>query len=185
MRGHWFCQGDIGVWTSGRKRETEVPTKRTHGAAGRVTRTARGVTRLVAAVCCAAAANVSGAAEAQDPRAGNKEVPIGTFTLGTPHDGFSIVEPPAGVPERRRDSADDGSGRWFFQGWNTTPLRSTSPEDLYEDAMKALEAGRRDDAQRLFERLIATAPDSPRARPMKRRKRSTRIPSHSALCSVR
>lgn len=105
---------------------------------------------------------LSGAASAQD-RSVATEVPIGTFTLGTPHDGFSVVEPPAGVPERKRDSGDDGSGRWFFQGWESTPSRDSSAESLYTSAMTALGAGRRDEAQRLLERLISEAPDSPRA----------------------
>lgn len=110
----------------------------------------------------------STAASAQDPAAGAREVPIGTFTLGSPpvgspHDGFSVVEPPAGVPERRRDSGDDGSGRWFFQGWESAPSRETAAESLYQNATAALEGGRRDEAQRLFEQLIAEAPNSPRA----------------------
>lgn len=101
----------------------------------------------------------SGAAEAQN------EVPPGPFNLNTPHEGFSIVEPPAGVPDRRRDGSEDGSGRWFFQGWNTSkPSAESSAESLYASALKALEAGRRDEAQRLFERLISEAPQSPRAR---------------------
>ncbi|WP_334147033.1 OmpA family protein [Hyphomicrobium sp.] len=108
-----------------------------------------------------------GIAQAHEQEADGAEVPIGTFTLGPreatpPHDGFSIVEPPAGVPERLRDSADDGSGRWFFQGWDTPRSRGASAEDLYRDGKAALDQGRRDEAQRLFERLIAEAPDSPR-----------------------
>lgn len=130
------------------------------------------VLKSLAAAClatCLALSNVmlASAARAQDPSMGSSEVPIGTFTLGQPagsaHDGFSIVEPPAGVPERKRDSGDDGSGRWFFQGWETTPSRDASAESLYSNAMAALEGGRREEAQRLFERLIAEAPDSPRA----------------------
>ena len=109
------------------------------------------------------AAMVPASADAQESGNGAGEVPIGTFTLGTPHDGFSIVEPPAGVLERKRDSGDDGSGRWFFQGWQTAPRQDSFAEGLYENAMEALDNGRTDEAQRLFERLIAEAPRSPRA----------------------
>lgn len=105
---------------------------------------------------------VSGPAVAEDPSARTQEVPIGTFTLGPSHDGFSVVEPPDGVPKPKRDGADDGSGRWFFQGWERTPPENRSAESLYQDAMKALDDGRRDEAQRLLERLVAEAPDSPR-----------------------
>jgi outer membrane protein OmpA-like peptidoglycan-associated protein len=127
----------------------------------------------VAVPCFAAAlfvfAAAHGGARAQEP-SGRDEVPIGTFTLSPSeraraiapsHDGFSIVEPPDGVPERRRDAADDGSGSWFFQGWDVPRSLEPSADDLYKDARAALDAGRRDDAQRLFERLIAEAPDSP------------------------
>ncbi len=130
---------------------------------------------VVAAPCFAAALlalAASGGARAQEP-AGRNEVPIGTFKLGPPsserardiapsHDGFSVVEPPDGMPERRRDATEDGSGRWFFQGWDTPRSPAPSADDLYKDARAALDEGRRDDAQRLFERLIAEAPDSPR-----------------------
>ncbi len=127
--------------------------------------------RLVLAGLCAAPLAIGaaslGAAQAHEPEGDGAEVPIGTFTLGPreavlPHDGFSIIEPPAGVPERLRDATDDGSGRWFFQGWDAPRSREVSAEDLYRDAKAALDQGRRDDAQRLFERLIAEAPDSPR-----------------------
>lgn len=101
-------------------------------------------------------------ARAQGAGDAPQEVPIGTFNLGHPHSGFSVVEPPAGVPERRRDSVDDGSGRWFFQGWERTPQSDTA-ETLYETAMKALDDGRTDEAQRLFERLISESPRSRRA----------------------
>lgn len=100
-----------------------------------------------------------GAARAED----SNEVSIGTFKLGPSHDGFSIIEPPAGVPERQRDGADDGSGRWFFQGWQSSPRQEPSADDLYKDALRALEGGQRAEAQRLFERLIAEAPSSTRA----------------------
>jgi outer membrane protein OmpA-like peptidoglycan-associated protein len=101
-------------------------------------------------------------AQARSPGAEFNEVPIGTFTVGPPADGFSIVEPPEGVPEARQDNADDGSGRWFFQGWERSPPSDTS-ETLYNDARNALESGRVQEAQSLFERLIADAPGSPRA----------------------
>jgi peptidoglycan-associated lipoprotein len=167
-----------------RQPETRVLAMRTERAGGRgiANNMRRGLAAagLTSAVLCSIVV-VSGPALAQEPR-GN-EGPIGTFTLGpstlapsTPgasplgpsplgagHDGFSIVEPPAGVPARKRDNADDGSGRWFFQGWDLSPARDTSAESLYSDAMLALDGGRHDVAQRLFERLIAEAPNSPRA----------------------
>jgi outer membrane protein OmpA-like peptidoglycan-associated protein len=102
-------------------------------------------------------------ARAQDPSLNTGEVPIGTFKLGAPHDGFSVVEPPAGLPERKRDSGEDGSGSWFFQNWQSTSSRDATAERLYAGAMSALQDGRRDEAQRLLEQLIADAPDSPRA----------------------
>ncbi|MCC7253214.1 OmpA family protein [Hyphomicrobium sp.] len=120
-----------------------------------------GQTRAFAVAALAFGAVLVGAAAGPPVQA---QDPAGPFSLGSPpHDGFSIVEPPAGVPERRRDSVDDGSGRWFFQGWESTPSQDTFAERLYTDAIKALESGRGRDAQRLFERLIAEAPDSPRA----------------------
>lgn len=119
------------------------------------------VARLVPAVVLAALI-VSAPVRAQESEANPNEVPIGTFTLGPSHKGFSIVEPPDGVPKAQRDGADDGSGSWFFQNWDSASPKNTSAEDLFRDAMKALEAGRREDAQRLFERLIAEEPDSPR-----------------------
>lgn len=127
------------------------------------------MTRGLAAIGVLSAAGFSsavlcGAAQAQDPGAGVNEVPIGAFRLGTPHDGFSVVEPPAGVPQSKRDGADDGGGRWFFQGWDQTPSQTTAAEALYKNAIEALKDGRREEAQDLFERLIAAAPDSPRAR---------------------
>jgi peptidoglycan-associated lipoprotein len=128
------------------------------------------VLRFAAAGLCIASLAIGaaslGIAQAREQGADGTEVPIGTFTLGPreaapPHDGL-FVEPPAGGPDRVGDSADDGSGRWFFQGWDTPRSRGVSAEDLYRDAKAALDQGRRDDAQRLFERLIAEAPDSPR-----------------------
>jgi peptidoglycan-associated lipoprotein len=115
-------------------------------------------------MAAAGAIGVSQSAHAQGRNSGAElnEVPIGTFTVGRPADGFSIVEPPEGVPESKRDGADDGSGRWFFQGWEKSPPSDMS-ESLYTEARNALESGHTDEAQRLFERLIAEAPGSPRA----------------------
>lgn len=83
--------------------------------------------------------------------------------LGTPYVGFSVADPPAGVAEPKRDGANDGIGRWFFQSWSAKPAPETSAETLYTSAMDALRANRRDEAQRLLERLISEAPESPRA----------------------
>jgi peptidoglycan-associated lipoprotein len=91
-----------------------------------------------------------------------QEVPIGTFKLGAPQSGFSVVEPPAGVPDGQGESSDGGSGRWFFQNLEQGP-NGDSPEDMFSDALAALDDGRTADAQRLFERLIADAPSSPHA----------------------
>jgi peptidoglycan-associated lipoprotein len=123
--------------------------------------------RGFAAVGLMAAAGMLGVAQtahSQTRSQGSEfnEVPIGTFTVGRPANGFSIVEPPEGVPEAKQDSSDDGSGRWFFQGWERSPPSDTS-ESLYKEARNALESGRTDEAQGLLERLIADAPDSPRA----------------------
>lgn len=115
---------------------------------------------LALAVLAALGATVP--VRAQEP--GNGEVSIGTFNLGTSHDGFSVVEPPTGIPEPRRENPEDGSGRWFFQNWYAKPAPEASAESLYTSAMEALDAGRRDEAQGLLERLISEAPSSPRAR---------------------
>jgi peptidoglycan-associated lipoprotein len=105
----------------------------------------------------------SGAVRAQESGPERNEVPIGTFKLGQPQSGFSVDEPPAGLSAGQpRDSSDDGSGRWFFQNWDTGS-KAESPESLYADALAALDNGRTADAQRLLERLIAESPDSPRA----------------------
>jgi outer membrane protein OmpA-like peptidoglycan-associated protein len=101
-------------------------------------------------------------AQSPAPAAELNEVPLGTFTVRQQADGFSIVEPPEGVPESKQDSSDDGSGRWFFQGWQKAPSSDTA-ENLYNEARNALEGGRTDEAQGLFERLIAEAPGSARA----------------------
>ena len=52
---------------------------------------------------------------AQNPDDSRGEVPIGTFHVGTPQSGLSVQEPPAGVPESRRQGDDESSGCWFFQ----------------------------------------------------------------------
>lgn len=115
---------------------------------------------LALAGALAAGLGPAAPAWAQGPGDEPGEVPIGTFTIGNPQSGFSITEPPAGVPEPRRDGADEGSG-WFFQRWEQAPDPDTA-ESLYEEAMQALQAGHTEEAQRLFERIIATAPRSAR-----------------------
>lgn len=130
--------------------------------------TAGGKSRLIAAFGFAAAtclllASLPSQVEAQQPSAGLRETPSDTFTFGGSHSGFSVVEPPAGVLQRKRDAGDDGSGRWFFQGWEKAPETDTSSENVYNDALKALDAGRTAEAQQLFERVIAKDPGSVRA----------------------
>jgi outer membrane protein OmpA-like peptidoglycan-associated protein len=114
------------------------------------------VSALIAVVSVWAA--TTGSAVAQEPG----DVPLGTFKLGNPHNGFSITEPPAGVPESSEGSSEEGSGRWFFQRWEQSSPSDTA-DDLYDEALDALKDGRTDDAQRLFERLVATAPRSKHA----------------------
>ena len=75
------------------------------------------------------------------------EVPIGTFKIGNPHDGFAIIEPPAGVPKSREENTEEGSGRWFFERWEQG-AQSDSADSLYADAMLALKDGRTDDEAR-------------------------------------
>jgi outer membrane protein OmpA-like peptidoglycan-associated protein len=129
-------------------------------AAGCRIRSFVGVLSIAAAVTFGLSHAVQ--AQSRAPGAEPDEVPIGTFTVGQQADGFSIVEPPEGVPESKQDSSDDGSGRWFFQGWQKAPASDTA-ENLYSEARNALEGGRVDEAQSLFERLIAEAPGSARA----------------------
>lgn len=73
--------------------------------------------------------------------------------------GFSVVEPPDGVYDARREDADQGSGNSFFRSW-----RSVSPSALaqreFDKGVKALEAGDASEAQRLFEFVISSTPDS-------------------------
>lgn len=84
---------------------------------------------------------------------------FGLSASGSKHRGFSVVEPPDGLSDARRDNADEGSGRWFFRSW-----RSVSPQDTaqsrFDAAMKMLDAGDKAEAQRRFEQLIADAPNS-------------------------
>jgi peptidoglycan-associated lipoprotein len=156
---------DIRVSVFRTQTETKVKVMRMGRAEDVATSGSTSNPALVACLSLALAfASIVDTARAQDPSLNAGEVPIGTFNLGAPHDGFSVVEPPAGLPERKRDSADDGSGRWFFQGWEkTAPSRDATAERLYAGAMDALQDGRRDEAQRLLEQLIAEAPESPRA----------------------
>jgi outer membrane protein OmpA-like peptidoglycan-associated protein len=113
------------------------------------------------AVCLAALLTCE-PARSQPSDAPDGEVPLGTFNIGSPHSGFAVVEPPAGVTTTKRDANEDGSNRWFFEGWQKTAPADTA-EELYGEAMAALEEGRTDKAQPLFERLIAEAPRSVQA----------------------
>lgn len=119
----------------------------------------------VSLLCAAGGLNAS---EAQNG-AGFNNLPdsANSFNLNTPHDGFSIVEPPEGVPERPREN-DGGIGSWFFQGWNSKPPAEKTAEDLYRSGVEALEAGRSDEAQRLFEQVVSRDPGSARARAARR-----------------
>ena len=78
------------------------------------------------------------------------EVPIGTFYL----------KPDLG-PDRRPVEPPDARGE-PGAGYGTEAA-SEAVEELFKTALAALEAGRKASAQRLFERLIARAPDSARA----------------------
>ena len=111
------------------------------------------------AVVCMAALLTSDAARSQTRGDAAGEVPLGTFNIRNPHNGFSVVEPPAGMPEAKSESNDDGSNRWCWQ--KSAP--ADTAEKLYGEAMAALESGRVDQAQPLFERLIAEAPRSVQA----------------------
>lgn len=101
-----------------------------------------------------AGAVASGPASAQELEFAPDASSTSTFSFG-----LSVVEPPDGLSDTRRGNADEGSGRWFFRSW-----RSVSPEDTaqrsYDEAVKALEAGKTTEAQRLFEQLVADAPNS-------------------------
>jgi outer membrane protein OmpA-like peptidoglycan-associated protein len=128
-----------------------------------IVREARQLARAAAlSVVCIAALLTSHAARSQTPDGASGEVPLGTFNIRNLHDGLSVVEPPAGVPGAKAESNDDGSNRWFFEGWQRAAPADTA-EKLYGQAMVALEGGRVDEAQPLFERLIAEAPRSVQA----------------------
>lgn len=120
----------------------------------------RGLAFAGCAALAGAFASTSGMA--QEFQAESGKASPGTFSFGlsdSGHRGFSIVEPPDGVPsESRRDTSEEGSGSWFFRSW-----RSVSPADTaqsrYDEAMKALDAGRTTEAQRLFEQLVGDNPN--------------------------
>ncbi|WP_139247838.1 OmpA family protein [Hyphomicrobium sp. CS1GBMeth3] len=136
------------------------------GCAPRLQTAIRSHWRARAMVGGFAAVAFCGAAVAQAQNgAGFNDLPDNThpFDLNTPHDGFSVVDPLEGVPERRRES-DEGVGSWFFPGWSSKPSAEKSAEDLYKAGTAALEAGRREEAQRLFEQVISQDPGSARAR---------------------
>ena len=80
-----------------------------------------------------------------------------TFTFG-----LSVVEPPDGLSATRRETPDEGSRGWFFRSWRS-PSAADTARDSYEQAVTALEAGKTAEAQRLFEQLIADAPNSTHA----------------------
>lgn len=100
--------------------------------------------------------------KAEEPDGAERGPRSGAFGFADPQSGVSVVEPPAGVPGRGSAGADDGSGSWFFQSVDNEPAADLA-ERLYKDARQALDAGRTDEAQRLFERLIAEAPASAEA----------------------
>lgn len=113
------------------------------------------------ALLCGGGAGTSALAQAIEGP--GPEVPIGTFNIGTPQNGFAVVEPPSGVPEAPPSSGEgDGGKWWFFESWQKASPNDTA-ERLYADAMAALQAGRTDEAQRMLERLIAEAPRSTQA----------------------
>ena len=73
--------------------------------------------------------------------------------------GFSVVEPPDGVYDARREDADEGSRRSFFRSWRGISPAATAQRE-FDRAVKALEAGDASEAQRLFELVISSTPDS-------------------------
>lgn len=110
-----------------------------------------------------AAAGLGGAVVPEDAHAQGADTEKGsvsTFSIGPAQRGFSIVEPPDGLPETRRGRDDDGSGSWFFRSVDRAVSPAEVAEKLYADALAALEDGRKAEAQRLFERLIASSTDS-------------------------
>ncbi|MFA5948705.1 MAG: OmpA family protein [Hyphomicrobium sp.] len=96
------------------------------------------------------------------------EVPLGTFLI----EGSDTDSGPAspGDPSRGVDGYDAATGiqprQWFLQ----TPFDSgldqsqKARQALLEDAQSELSAGRASAAQRLFEQLIASAPDTEEAK---------------------
>lgn len=96
-----------------------------------------------AGIALLAAGAVSGGMAADD----ESEVPIGTFHLNArPAPEANTVDPVVQSPERRDSGRAGGSDQ--------------AADKLFSDALAALEAGREQSAQRLFERLVARAPDS-------------------------
>ena len=131
-----------------------------HRFAPRAGGAALSVVCLAALLALPLATSIPARSQTSDTSSG--EVPLGTFNIRNPHSGFSVVEPPAGVPEAKSEQSEDGSNRWFFESWQKTAPADTA-EELYGQAMAALEDGRADKAQPLFERLIAEAPRSVQA----------------------
>ena len=119
--------------------------------------------RALSAVVLMCGVGAGPSALAQAIEGPGPEVPIGTFNIGTPQNGFSVMEPPSGVPESPPSSGEgDGGKWWFFEGWQKASPND-SAERLYADAMAALQEGRTDEAQRTLERLIAESPRSAQA----------------------
>jgi peptidoglycan-associated lipoprotein len=121
---------------------------------------------LAGAVLSLFAAAFAIPALAQDRGAGPDESPLGTFTVrGAVKSGFPVVEPQQGLPATAGGNAvspsgaEEGGTHGFFQTFDT-PSSEDLAQSLYDDAMKALDAGHSAQAQRLLERLIADAPDS-------------------------
>jgi len=105
---------------------------------------------------------VASAARAQTPGLDTNEVPLGAFTIDPHQDGVSVSDPPAGVSSvrtRRDGDEEPATGRWFFPSVEP-PTSEDLAQSLYKDARGALDAGHLADAQRLFERLLAEAPNS-------------------------
>jgi peptidoglycan-associated lipoprotein len=119
------------------------------------------VTVMVAGLALAGIACWPAGAWAQSPDAPHREVPIGTFNLGTPpQEGVSVQEPPVGMPEARQPGDEEQNGSWLFQSWGGSAPGEESVAALLAEAKAALAAGRVADAQRLLERVVAENPDS-------------------------
>jgi len=127
------------------------------GHAAKFNRTSIFAAAAMALVVFANMPRASAQMQGSDPAI--NEVPIGSFTIGEPQDGFSVAEPPAGVPDLSRKSDDEGGSSWMVEGWQRFPTRAAA-DDLYSEGLKALEAGRMDEAQGLFERIVSMVPDS-------------------------